>query len=216
MSNLYGIIVSILYIGVILAASNLFSKVSKEASRKFIHIMLSNWWIIAMIFFTNMWCAAILPAIFVVVNYLSYKFNIIKSMERNEEEKDGLGTVYYALSLLILSLITFGPLKNPIIGLVGVAVMGYADGIAAIVGKSVNSPKFGFKESKKSLAGSAAMFVIALIIVSGALVYLNIGYWFVKALVISIISTAIEAVSIKGTDNITVPIITSLMIFLVL
>jgi phytol kinase len=188
MSNLYGIIVSILYIGVILAASNLFSKVSKEASRKFIHIMLSNWWIIAMIFFTNMWCAAILPAIFVVVNYLSYKFNIIKSMERNEEEKDGLGTVYYALSLLILSLITFGPLKNPIIGLVGVAVM----------------------------AGSAAMFVIALIIVSGALVYLNIGYWFVKALVISIISTAIEAVSIKGTDNITVPIITSLMIFLVL
>jgi phytol kinase len=178
--------------------------------------MLSNWWIIAMIFFTNMWCAAILPAIFVVVNYLSYKFNIIKSMERNEEEKDGLGTVYYALSLLILSLITFGPLKNPIIGLVGVAVMGYADGIAAIVGKSVNSPKFGFKESKKSLAGSAAMFVIALIIVSGALVYLNIGYWFVKALVISIISTAIEAVSIKGTDNITVPIITSLMIFLVL
>jgi phytol kinase len=87
--------------------------------------------------------------------------------------------------------------------------------MAAIVGKSINSPKFGFKGSKKSVAGSAAMFAITLIIASGALVYLNVGYWLLKALVISIIATVVEAISIKGTDNITIPLITSLMIFIV-
>lgn len=216
MNNLYGLIASFLYIGVIIATSTLFSKVSKEASRKFIHIMLSNWWIIAMVFFDNMWFAALGPAIFVVINFLSYKFNIIKVMEREDEEKDGLGTVYYALSLLILALITFGPLQNPTIGLVGVIVMGYADGMAAIVGKSIKSPEIKLNGNKKTIAGSVTMFVVTLIIVSGALVYFGVANWFLKALIMSIIATIVEAVSVKGTDNITVPLLTSGMIFLVI
>ena len=216
MNNLYGILVSILYIGLIFVASKLFTKVSKEASRKFIHIMLSNWWVIAMVFFDNMWWAAFLPAVFVVINFLSYKFNIIKVMERDEEEKDGLGTVYYAISLLILALITFGPLQNPIIGLVGIAVMGYGDGMAAIVGKSVKSPAYTFLSNKKTVAGSIAMFIITLIIVSGALSYLTVSHCLIKAFIIAIISTFVEAVSIKGTDNLTIPLLTSGMIFLVL
>lgn len=216
MNNLYGLIASFLYIGVIIATSTLFSKVSKEASRKFIHIMLSNWWIIAMVFFDNMWFAALGPAIFVVINFLSYKFNIIKVMEREDEEKDGLGTVYYALSLLILALITFGPLQNPTIGLVGVIVMGYADGMAAIVGKSIKSPEIKLNGNKKTIAGSATMFVVTLIIVSGALVYFGVANWFLKALIMAIIATIVEAVSVKGTDNITVPLLTSGMFFLVI
>lgn len=216
MNNLYGIIASFLYIGVIIGASTLFSKISKEASRKFIHIMLSNWWIIAMVFFDNMWIAAICPDIFVVINFLSYKFNIIKAMERDEGEKDGLGTVYYALSLLILALVTFGPLHNPIIGLVGVAVMGYADGMAAIVGKGIESPEYSVKGNKKTLAGSATMFIISLIIISGALSYLGVANFFVKAIIMAIITTIVEGVSIKGTDNLTIPLLTSGMVFLVL
>ena len=48
MSNLWGIIVSYLYIFVIIIFAKLFEKKGKEVSRKFIHIMLGNWWIIAM------------------------------------------------------------------------------------------------------------------------------------------------------------------------
>ena len=214
MNNIYGLVASFLYIGVIIATSSLFSKVSKEASRKFIHIMLSNWWFIAMIFFDNMWFAAIGPTIFVVINYLSYKFNIIKVMER--EEKCGLGTVYYALSLLILVLITFGLLKNPTIGLIGVLVMGYADGLAAIAGKGVKSPSLKFSKNKKTIAGSVTMFIVSLIIISGALVYFDVTSWFLKAFVMSIIVTVAEAISIKGTDNLFVPLLTSGMIFLVI
>ena len=105
MNNWLGILVSYLYIGLIIVGANLFKKRSKEASRKFIHIMLGNWWFIAMYFFTNVWFVAFVPASFVIINYLSYKKNIIKVMERDEQ--DGLGTVYYAISLLILAIISF-------------------------------------------------------------------------------------------------------------
>ena len=216
MNNVFGLIVSILYVGIIIVSAKVFEKAGKEASRKYIHITLSNWWIIAMVFFDNMFWAAAAPAIFVVVNYLSYKKGIIKVMERDESDsnKESLGTVYYALSLLILALITFGPLKNPVIGLCGILVMGYGDGLAAVIGQAIKSKEFIIAGNKKSLAGSLAMFCVTLMIFVGFLVYSNAEYIAIKSVLVAILMTIVEAVSIKGTDNLTVPLITSLLALL--
>jgi phytol kinase len=218
MSNVVGIAISFAFIIVIVLSAKLFEKAGKEASRKFIHIMLSNWWIIAIVFFDNMWSAALVPAIFVIVNYISYKTNLIDVMEREEgeENKDSLGTVYYAISLLILALITFGPMKNPLIGLCGILVMGYGDGLAAVIGKAVQSKEFNIFGNKKTLAGSITMFIVTCIILSGFLYYSKSNYWAIKSVVIAGIMTVIEAISIKGTDNITVPLLTSLLAFLMI
>jgi phytol kinase len=165
-----------------------------------------------MVFFDSPVWASIGPLVFVFVNYASYKFNLIKSMERDESEKDGLGTVYYALTLLILAILMFGPLVNfknvwgPMIGLAGIAVMGYSDALAAIVGKSVNSPSYKIFTTTKTLAGSFAMFCTTFIIISGFLAYSGIANWFWKAILISVVDTVLEAISIKGTDNLTVPL----------
>ena len=166
MSNLFGIIVSVLFIVIVMASAKLFEKSGQEASRKYIHIMLSNWWIIAMVFFTNLWWAAMLPAAFVIINYISLKKDIIKVMEREEgdENKDSFGTVYYAISLLILALITFGPINNPLVGLCGIIVMGYGDGLAAVIGKSVKSKEYKIGSNTKSIAGSLTMFVVTLLV----------------------------------------------------
>lgn len=217
MNNLFGIIVSVIFIGMIIVSAKVFEKAGKEASRKYIHIMLSNWWIIAMIFFDNMIWAAFVPALFVVINYVSYKKGIIKVMERedNDENKESLGTVYYALSLFILALITFGPLDNPAIGLCGIFVMGYGDGLAAVIGQAIKSKEFIIKGNKKSLAGSAAMFIVTIIIIGSFLTYSNADYVAIKTILVAALMTIIEAVSIKGTDNLTVPLITSLLVLLV-
>ena len=90
MRNLFGLIVSAVFIIIVFVSSRLFINVSKEASRKYIHIMLANWWIIALVFFDNVFVASIGPAAFIVINAVSYKFNIIKTMERDESERDGL------------------------------------------------------------------------------------------------------------------------------
>ena len=212
MRNIFGLIVSFVFIGIVIVSAKIFEKSGKEASRKYIHIVLSNWWIIAMVFFDSPVWASIGPLVFVFVNYASYKFNLIKSMERDESEKDGLGTVYYALTLLILAILMFGPLVNfknvwgPMIGLAGIAVMGYSDALAAIVGKSVKSPSYKISTTTKTLAGSFAMFCTTFIIISGFLVYSGIANWFWKAILISVVDTVLEAISIKGTDNLTVPL----------
>ena len=218
--NFLGIIVSYLYIGLVIIGAKIFEKRGKEASRKFIHIMLGNWWIIAMYFFTNIWFAIFVPATFVVINYLSYKKDIIKVMERDEQ--DGLGTVYYAIALLVLAIISFGIFKNPALGLVPTLVMAYGDGLAAVIGKKIKSKKYKLGETKKSFAGSLTMFIISTFLI-GAYIAYNLGptfwlgsHWPVVACLAGFAITALEAISGKGWDNITVPVGTlALLILLV-
>lgn len=210
MQNILGIVVSYIFIAIIIVSAKFFMKDSSEASRKYIHILLCNWWFIAMYFFDNVIWASFVPLTFIIINYISYKNNLIDVMER--EKQDGLGTVYYALSLFILVIYSFGIIKNPAVGMIGILVMGYGDGLAAVIGKTIPSKKYNIGNTQKSVAGSLTMIVISFIIVSIFLVSNSVEFWQLKAILLSIVITIIEAISIKGTDNIAVPILTSLFI----
>ena len=89
--------------------------------------------------------------------------------------------------------------------------MGYGDGFAAIVGTSIKSPKYTIGKNTKTLAGTITMFCITLIILSGYFLYYNTSYIVIKAILVSVLITIVEAISIKGTDNISVPLLTSLL-----
>ena len=91
--DILGIVLSIAYIFLIIFISSLVSKNHSEISRKIVHIGVCNWWIIVIIFFENVWLASIVPLLFCIINYISYKKDIFKSMER--DDKKSLGTVYY-------------------------------------------------------------------------------------------------------------------------
>ena len=140
-------------------------------------------------------------------------------MER--EEQDGFGTVYYALSLLILSILSFGIYKNPALGLIPTLVMAYGDGFAAIVGKHLKSKKYKLSDTKKSFAGSLTMFLIAIILIGGYLSFVNNSvfwtstHWPLISIMMAFVVTAVEAFSGKGWDNITVPISTVLLLILI-
>lgn len=210
MQNAVGIVVSYIFVALIIVSAKFFMKDSSEASRKYIHILLGNWWFIAMYFFDNAIWASIVPLTFVAINYISYKKNLIDVMER--ENQDGLGTVYYALSLFVLAIYSFGIIKNPAVGLVGILVMAYGDGLAAVIGKTIPSKKYKVGDTQKSVAGSLTMFIISFIIISIFLVSSSVEFWLIKSILLSIVVTILEAVAIKGTDNIIVPILTSLLI----
>lgn len=203
MKNIIGILVSYIFIGIIIIFAKFFKK-SEETSRKFIHIMLSNWWLISMYFFENAFWASLVPLSFVIINYISYKRNLISVMER--EKQDGLGTVYYALSLLILSIITYGITKRPEIGLCSTLIMGYGDGLAGVIGKKIKSLEYKIGNTKKTLAGSLTMFIISFIIIAIFSSVTGVNLWLIKSIITAIMLTVIEAVSIKGTDNITIPL----------
>ena len=210
MNNIIGLIVASIYILVIFLTSKLFKKKGKEVTRKYIHIMLSNIWFISLAFFDNFIIAAILPMLFVIINSLSYKFNLIKIMER-EDKKEGIGTVYYAISLTVLSLVTFY-INKPILALPGILIMGYGDGLAAVIGQKVKSKSFNILGSTKSVAGSATMLIVSLIISILIFSFIGIEYLILKAFLIAIIATILEAISVKGLDNITVPLIITVIV----
>ena len=211
LNNLVGVIVSAIYIAAVVVTSKFMSKFGEEASRKFIHVLLSNVWIIYMLFIDSLVPACILPIAFVIINTLSYKFKLIKSMER--EENDGFGTIYYAVSMLVVSIIAYVA-GDPRIGATGILIMGYGDGFAAIIGKKIKSKKYKIGKTTKSIAGSLTMFIIRLFISFIVLKMIGVKYLIFDSFGIAVVATILEAISIKGFDNITVPVITTILTFL--
>ena len=206
-NNLLGLLLSYVLVFVVIGLSTLLQKkgiLKEEGARKFIHIGVSNWWILAMLFFDNVWFAIIPPISFIILNYASYKMNLIKSMERNGN--GNLGTVYFPISLLILVIVSFGLLNQPEVGAIGILILGYGDGFAAVIGQ-----KFGKHKLKhnKTLEGSLAMFVASLVV---AFIIIHIYHGsqaFYLAPIIALIATVVELYTPKGIDNLSVPLINS-------
>ena len=217
--NLAGIAVSVAFVALVMLLSTLLSKrglLGPEGSRKLIHIGVSNWWLVAMAFFDSPIWAAAVPVLFIAVNTLSYRRGLISAMER-QGEKDSLGTVFFPVSLTILSLVCFGRYSEPYIGGLGVLIMGWGDGLAAIIGmrfgkKSASWRLIRRKTPEGCLCMLAVSFAVAFLILS---VYAPEGA-LPKALVLAVFATVVEAFSSNGTDNLTVPLLTPLFYQLIL
>ena len=218
MLNVWGLVGSYVLIFMIIGISTILQKkniLGDEGARKFIHIGVSNWWILAMFFFTDenkVWFAMIAPFTFIILNYLSYRLNILKAMERGG--KGNLGTVYFPISLLILVALTFGVVDNPFIGAVGILVMGYGDGLAAVIGK-----RFGKRMlvNGKSFEGSLTMFIASFVVTFVIATFTqSIGIALLLAMGVAAFATLIELFTPKGLDNLSVPLGSSLIFYLLL
>lgn len=210
--DILGIVLSIAYIFLIIFISSLVSKNHSEISRKIVHIGVCNWWIIVIIFFENVWLASIVPLLFCIINYISYKKDIFKSMER--DDKKSLGTVYYAISCLVLTLISFLWFNNKMYAGIGLFAMGYGDGLAALIGQKFKSKEYNVFGCKKTVLGSVTMFVVTFIAISVLLAAYN-KFSIIPVLGLSAFATFVEAFSMYGIDNLTVPILTTILAYFI-
>ena len=214
MNNFYGIILSVGLTIISLFLSTYLQRkhnLSEESSRKLIHISISNWWIIAMIFFDNWLIASIIPLLYIILNVISYQMKLVKAMERTSNNH--LGTVYFPISLLILVIMFFGIWNEPYIGGIGVLIMGYGDGFAGLIGKKYGKHKI---VENKTIIGSLSMFLFSLLVSIVLLSIYNPSVWTIEiALALAIIATLLEMFSKHGLDNLTVPIVTSTLYFLI-
>ena len=214
--NLEGIIISFAFIFIMIFIATVIQKLlklSNDFSRKIIHVAVGNWVFIALFYFTNWHYAIIVPATFIIINMLSYKFVIFKAMELEEKNP---GTVYYAISLSICTFLTFFGSQLLILPFLGIIAMTWGDGLAAVIGKK--SPIKQLRPGK-SLGGTASFFIFTLI---ASITYLLIAGNSIELstiIIISLITAAagalIELYSPKNTDNLTVPLIIGIIGFLV-
>lgn len=193
----YGFVFIILGIAILLDKSHI---LDDEGSRKFIHIGVSNWWILAMFLFDQdtYYLAIIPPFTFIILNYLSYRFDLVKPMERKNKTENDLGTVYYAISLFIIAFFAFY-FDITKIGALAILAMGYGDGFSAIIGRTFKSRVL---YHKKTLAGLLTVFIFTLII--GLILFTNQWYYII---IIASVASGVELYTKKGLDNLTLPLI---------
>ncbi|HDP98587.1 MAG TPA: DUF92 domain-containing protein, partial [bacterium] len=204
--NIIGIIVSFAFVFAIILIATIIQKIfklSNEFSRKIIHIGVGNWIFLALYYFSAWYYAVIGPAAFILINFLSYKYNIFKAMEL---EKKNPGTVYYSISLTICTLLSFSQTPALIYPFLGILAMTWGDGMAAVIGA-----RFPIKQLRpgKSLGGFIAFFVFTSVSV---LIYLLVYSSLPTAdliritLVTALLGGLIEIFSRKNWDNLTVPL----------
>ena len=147
-------------------------------------------------------------SILILINYIYKLFPIIEDIERKS-----FGTFFYCLSLLILISVFWE--QDPLALTAGVFVMTFGDGLAGLIGKNFKSKSWKIFNQKKSIIGTITMFVTSLLVVSilGYINNLDFNYYYFG---IALLATLLEQISIIGIDNLSVPIITSIIFHLLI
>ena len=189
---------------------------SAEFSRKLVHILLSNWILLAIAVYRSAWTACILPVVFIPLNYLSYRKGIFSAIERDEDNTPG--TVWYAVSLFILCFVGYS-LDMSWLAACGMLAMGYGDGFGALIGKKWGKRKFPGAYSKKSLEG---MFIVMIFSALSVGIICAIyapaiapNFALYAALCSAVPAAALELFTPCGLDNLTLPLGVSLIVFLI-
>ena len=182
-----------------------FAHLGAEATRKFIHIGVSNWVFILTNCFEDLrWAMGGLAA-FMVLNAIFVYSGAARLLGMGERKRDN-GLIYFPFSILILVLLWYRGLIEAHDVVAGTLVMGYGDGLAALSGVHFGRHKYSVLNAQKSWEGTAVMLIVS------ALVYaLFTPYPFWVVLACAALASFFEAVTPLGLDNITVPILTSLL-----
>ena len=165
-----------------------------EIIRKIVHIGTGNvillaWWldIPAIVGIT----ASIVAS---VVTLLSYRFPILPGI--NSVGRQSLGTFFYSVSFGIL-VAYFWYLQQPQYAALGILVMTWGDGLAALIGQRFGKHKYKVFGGQKSWEGSLTMTLVSYIVSN--LIFLgvqgNIWQTWVISLIVAVVATALEAVS---------------------
>ncbi|MFB2921850.1 diacylglycerol/polyprenol kinase family protein [Aerosakkonema funiforme] len=200
-------IVAIWVGGVTLTAELLhrFTSTDAEKIRKVVHIgtgqvILLAWWLQI-----PAWVGISASILASAITLLSYKFPILPGI--NSVGRKSLGTFFYALSIGILTA-CFWPLQQPQYAALGILVMTWGDGLAALIGQRFGKHPYKVWDIQKSWEGSLTMALVSYIV--STVIFLgvegNIWQTWVIPIPIAIIATALEAFSKLGIDNITVPL----------
>lgn len=184
-----------------------------EIVRKIVHIGTGNvillaWWlnIPASLGIT----ASILGS---VVTLLSYRLPILPGI--NSVGRQSLGTFFYAVSFGVL-IAWFWYLQQPQYAALGILVMTWGDGLAALIGQRFGKHKYKVFGAQKSWEGSLAMTLVSYLVSSLILLGVQGNIWqtWVISLLVAVVATALEAVSLLGIDNLTVPLGSAALAFL--
>jgi phytol kinase len=182
---------------------------NRELGRKIVHMSVGALLAFSP-YFLHWYEIEIISFSFFIVIVISKSLNIFTSI--HAVDRKTFGEIFFALSFGLVALVT----HEKSIYLAAILLMSIADGAAAIMGIYFGKNNFyRVFGTRKSVVGTTSFFVCSLIILllvksqSG----LNGTYAYLPA--IAVVATVLENVSVWGADDITVPIVTALLLELI-
>ncbi len=183
--------------------------VSIEASRKLIHIIAGT--VVAFMPYFASWSEIqILSLAFLVVVFLSARFNVLKSI--HSVKRVTHGEVLYALAIVICAFLQ----PATWIFMAAILHLALADAFAALVGvKWGKTTGYKIITHGKSLVGSLAFFVTSALIFASLMIFggnLDLPAWQYMLIIFPLVLTLLENISWYGSDNITIPVAVYLLL----
>ena len=196
---------------------------STEFTRKVIHISVGMWAFGTVLLFEHWYFAIIPPLSFVILNYISYRRDIFKSVETGE--KGNLGTVYFPISFVIIICLFW---ESPHLLVASLMPMTWGDALAAILGRRYGQRKYSILGSTRSVEGSLAMFffswlstflALLLLLPLGGVLSVPMAWRLpltslLYSLALAVFATLVEAFSPWHIDNLTVPLLSAALLYL--
>lgn len=199
------VVVWVLVILAIAWAINRFANDDPEIVRKIVHIGTGN--VILLAWWLDMPASIGITASVIAsaITLLSYRLPILPGI--NSVGRQSLGTFFYSVSFGVL-IACFWYLRQPQYAALGILVMTWGDGLAALIGQRFGKHKYKVMAGQKSWEGSLTMFVVSYIVSSLILLGVqgNLGSTWLVSLIVALAATALEAFSYLGIDNLTVPL----------
>ncbi|MCF7824705.1 MAG: DUF92 domain-containing protein [Candidatus Marinimicrobia bacterium] len=203
------------FIGMAEIARKVFA-LSPELSRKFVHVMVGVLVSFAPFFLKTSLPVILLGLIFAILNYVALKNDSLKGMHTTE--RVSYGTVYFPIAFLLLVLMFWE--RNIVIFIVAMLILAFADTAATVIGEGVNSTRtFVLWRDKKSWPGSIAFFITTFIVILIAYpLYASLSsadmlsgkHLLLMALFVGAMTSIAEAVSKRGSDNLSLTLTAAL------
>lgn len=199
LSNQIGSILLItVYIGGLLLIAEILNRLHKtdsELTRKIVHIGTGN--VILLAWWLNITSDVILLAVITasIVAIASYYLPILPSV--NSVGRHSLGTLFYAISIGILTALFWHEGEKQFTA-IGILIMSYGDGMAALIGQKWGKHKYQLLGNKKSWEGSLTMTLVSILVVISifGIVATIQTKLFIIALLIGIFATILETFSL--------------------
>ncbi|MBI1920763.1 MAG: hypothetical protein HYS23_06740 [Geobacter sp.] len=177
---------------------------SPELSRKFVHFCGGLTAIAFPFFLKSPWTVLLLGLAFAGIIILTKRLGLLKSV--HGVARTSSGALYFPVAITILFFLGHDRHAFYIISVLALTV---SDTMAALVGSRYGSITYEVEDSKKSLEGSLVFFFVTYLCVHIPLLLLtDTGRLqsVLTALVIALLVTGFEAISLAGSDNIFVPL----------
>ncbi len=185
---------------------------SVDFTRKVVHIA-AGMTVLFLLAFRSRWMALIPPVSFVFINALSYWKGTFRAMETGERWR--LGTIYFPIAFAAL---TWWLWETKPLLVASLMPMTWGDALAAVVGRRWGRRKFRVPGGYRTLEGSLTFLVVAWAATALPLAFLSgtpfPGWRAVPvALLVALTTAVVEAISPWGTDNLTVPAVSALILW---